>query len=533
MGTVRFGNDHFAAITGYGDYVQGNLTICHVYYVEGLGHNLFSVGQFCDGDLKVAFRSSTCYVWNLEGDDLLTGSRESNLYTISISELAASSPVCLMSKATSTKSCTESKLELLHMDLCGPMRVESINGKKYILVIINFINQVQRNLKAQILKIRTDNGTEFKNVKLRSFYAKLEYYVPSTSEVSNNSAANTLDDKDTRSSSSIIVEDSDALQIVTSLEEPITQESLTLVLDIHSDEQIQEDVAKLDGNTIMHSSEIPEFEEVESSSNYQSSIKHARFKQEIDFELMQSLCMYALTVSLTEPKNIKEAMFDHSWIELMQDELNQFKRLDVWELVPLPEGRHAIKVKWLWKNKTDAENTIIQNKSRLIAKGYSQQEGIDFDESFAQVARLEAVRMFVAYAAHKNFKIYHMDVKTAFLNGPLKEEVFVSQPDGFVDPDFPNHVYRLKKALYGLKQAPRAWYDKLSSFLIEHHFTKGIVDPTLFTRRHGDDILLVQIYVDDITFGSTNLVFTNRFAKLMKDNFEISMMVEMKFFLGL
>ncbi|GJR46612.1 retrovirus-related pol polyprotein from transposon TNT 1-94 [Tanacetum coccineum] len=130
-------------------------------------------------------------------------------------------------------------------------------------------------------------------------------------------------------------------------------------------------------------------------------------------------------------------MLDHRWIESMQDELNQFKCLDVWELVPLSKGRHAIKVKWLCKNKTNAENTVIRNKLPLVAKGYIQQEGIDFEESFAP-----------------------MDVNTAFLNGPLKEEVFVCQPDGFVDPDFPNNVYRLKKALYGLKQAPRAWYDK-------------------------------------------------------------------------
>ncbi|GJZ93206.1 retrovirus-related pol polyprotein from transposon TNT 1-94 [Tanacetum coccineum] len=179
------------------------------------------------------------------------------------------------------------------------------------------------------------------------------------------------------------------------------------------------------------------------------------------------------------------------------------------------------------------KNTVIRNKSRLVAKGYGQEEGINFEESFAPVARLKAVRIFVAYAAHKNFPIYQMEVKTAFLNGPLKEEVFVRQPDGFVDPDFPNHVYRLKKALYGLKQAPRAWYNKLSSFLIEHQFTKGILDLTLFTRRHGDDILLVQIYVDDIIFGLTKLVFSKRFAKLMKDNFEMSMIGEMKFFLGL
>ncbi|GKE42696.1 retrovirus-related pol polyprotein from transposon TNT 1-94 [Tanacetum coccineum] len=207
------------------------------------------------------------------------------------------------------------------------------------------------------------------------------------------------------------------------------------------------------------------------------------------------MCMYVLTVSTIEPTNIKEAMLDHSWIESMQDEHNQFKRLDVWELVERPVEWNVIKVKWIWKKKTDAKNTVIRNKSRLVTKGYSEQEGIDFEL--------------------------------------LKEEVFVSQPDGFVDPDFPNHVYHLKKAVYGLKQAPRACYDKLSSFLIDYHLTKGIVDPTLFTRRHGDGILLVQIYVDDIIFCSTNPVFSNRYAKLMIDNFEMSMMGEMKFFLGL
>ncbi|GKA73131.1 retrovirus-related pol polyprotein from transposon TNT 1-94 [Tanacetum coccineum] len=147
------------------------------------------------------------------------------------------------------------------------------------------------------------------------------------------------------------------------------------------------------------------------------------------------------------------------------------------------------------KNKTDSKNTIIQNKSRLVAKGYGQEEGIDFEESFTLVARLEAFRIFVAYAAHKNFPIYQLDVKMTFLTDPLKKIFWFSHTDWFCSLRlFPNHVYRLKKALYGLKQAPRAWYDKLSSVLIEHHFTKGIVDPTLFTRRHGDDILPVQIY---------------------------------------
>ncbi|GKB70238.1 retrovirus-related pol polyprotein from transposon TNT 1-94 [Tanacetum coccineum] len=140
----------------------------------------------------------------------------------------------------------------------------------------------------------------------------------------------------------------------------------------------------------------------------------------------------------------------------MQDELHQFKRLDVWELVPRPGRKNIITVKWLWKNKNDAENIVIRNKSRLVAKGYKQEEGIDFEASFAPVAHLEAVRMFVAYVVHKNLTIFHMDVKNAFLNEPLKEEVYVSQPNGFVNPDFFDHVYTLNKALYCLKQALRA-----------------------------------------------------------------------------
>ncbi|GJX43419.1 retrovirus-related pol polyprotein from transposon TNT 1-94 [Tanacetum coccineum] len=188
----------------------------------------------------------------------------------------------------------------------------------------------------------------------------------------------------------------------------------------------------------------------------------------------------------------------------MQEELYQFDRLDVWELVDRPLCKNVINMKWLWKNKHDKENTVIRNKARLVAKGYSQQEGIDFEESFAPVARLEAVRLFVEYVAHKLFLVYQMDVKTAFLNGPLKEEVYVNHPDGFVDPHHPDKVYHLKKALYGLKQAPRAWYDELSNFLVSKEFSKGFIDPTLFITKKREDILLVQIYVDDIIFGSTN-----------------------------
>ncbi|GJW72427.1 retrovirus-related pol polyprotein from transposon TNT 1-94 [Tanacetum coccineum] len=474
---------------------------------------------------------------------------------------------------------TESKLELIHMDLCGPMRVASINGKKYILVIVDDYSWYTW---AQILKIKTDNGTEFKNKKLRSFYAKLginhntliartpqqngvverrnyssedsqsvpsktdldnlfvplyeEYYATSTLKVSNNSAINTLDNEDTSLSSSIVVEEDEAPQIVSSSQESVHIESNNPVLNEHGDEQNQEDIVELNGNTIMHTFEIPECGEAESSSNYQdpSNMHENRLRTDVE------VCMYALTVSLIEPKNIKEAMLDHSWIESMQDELNQFKRLDVWELVPITwrqtRNQDSSEDSQSVPSKTDLDNlfgplyeeyyaddtalnvldnsavntldnedtslsssivveedeapqivsssqesvhiesnnpvlnehgdeqnqediaelngnTIMHtfeipecgeaesssnyqdpsnNKSRLVAKGYNQQEGINFEKLFAPVARLESVRMFVAYAAHKNFPIYQMDVKNAFLNGPLKE-VFFSQ------------------------QAPRAW----------------------------------------------------------------------------
>ncbi|GJV16273.1 retrovirus-related pol polyprotein from transposon TNT 1-94 [Tanacetum coccineum] len=173
------------------------------------------------------------------------------------------------------------------------------------------------------------------------------------------------------------------------------------------------------------------------------------------------------------------------------------------------------------------------NLSILFVHGYAQEEGIHFEESFAIVACLEAVRIFVAHTTHKSFPIYQMDVKTAFLNGPLKEEVYVAQPEGFVDPDHPEKVYLLRKALYGLKQAPRAWYDELSNFLMSKGFTKGTINPKLFKIKYGKDILLVQIYVDDIIFGSTKIKYSKRFEKLMHNRFEMSLMGEMKFFLGL
>nr|GEY26643.1 hypothetical protein [Tanacetum cinerariifolium] len=481
MGTVYFEIDHFTAITGYGDY----------------------------------------------GDDLLTGSCESNLYTISIFKLEASSPVCLMSKATSTKSwlwhrrlshfnfgtinqltskdlvdgllkfkynkdhlCSareqgksnkaslppklvpsiESKLKLLHMDLYRLMRVVSINDKKYILVIVDDYSWYNKT-PYELIQGRTPNipylhvfgslcyPTNDRDdlrfigrfiisavkTNLDNLFDPLyeEYYVSSPLEVSDNSTANTLDNEDTSSSSSIVVEEDEAPQIVSSSTEQFASERNTLVLNENANEFVQEDVAELDGNVFYNPVQTPMFEEAESSLAYQDQSNMHEFHQThcSTDKWIKIHPIEQVIVNTIELKKIKKAMLDHSWIESMQDELNQFKRLN--------------------------------NKSCLVAKGYGQEEGIEFQESFAPVARLEAVRMNMEYVSYKNFPMYHMDVKMSFLNGPLKEEVFVRQPNGFVDPDFPNyacppekHLEEVKRIFQYLRQTINMglWYSKDSRF---------------------------------------------------------------------
>ncbi|GJU86167.1 retrovirus-related pol polyprotein from transposon TNT 1-94 [Tanacetum coccineum] len=239
------------------------------------------------------------------------------------------------------------------------------------------------------------------------------------------------------------------------------------------------------------------------------------------------------TLQEMKPKNVNEALTDESWIVAMQEELNQFIANDIWELVPQPRNMTIIGTKWVFRNKLDENSIVSRNKARLVAQGYNQQEGIDYDETYAPVARLESIRILLAYACALDFKLFQMDVKSAFLNGFINEEVYMAQPPGFIDFEKPNHVYKLKKALYGLKQAPKAWYDRLKAFLIKHEYKMGMVDNTLFTKKKSSNLIIVQIYVDDIIFGSTCQDMCDEFAKIMHDEFEMSMMGELNFFLGL
>jgi hypothetical protein len=199
-------------------------------------------------------------------------------------------------------------------------------------------------------------------------------------------------------------------------------------------------------------------------------------------------------------------------------------------LVPRP-NQNIVGTKWVFHNKHDEHRVVTRNKARLVAKGYSQVEGLDFDETYVPVARLESIRILLAYATYHGFKLYQMNVKIAFLNGPIKEKVYVEQPPGFEDSEYLNHVYKLSKTLYGLKQAPRAWYECLRDFLITNGFKVGKVDPTLFTKTIAKDLFICQIYVD-IIFGSTNKSSCEEFSRIMIQKFEMSMMGELKYFLG-
>nr|GFB69228.1 putative ribonuclease H-like domain-containing protein [Tanacetum cinerariifolium] len=179
----------------------------------------------------------------------------------------------------------------------------------------------------------------------------------------------------------------------------------------------------------------------------------------------------------------------------------------------------AIGTKWVYRNKKDKKGIVVRNKARLVAQGHTQEEGIDYEEVFAPVARIKAIRLFLAYASFMGFMVYQMDVKSAFLYGTIEEEVYVCQPPGFEESDHPDKVYKVVKALYGLHQAPRAWYETLANYLQENSFHRGQIYQTLFIKKQKGDILLVQIYVDDIIFGATNKDLCKSFEKLMKDKF--------------
>ncbi|GKD53159.1 retrovirus-related pol polyprotein from transposon TNT 1-94, partial [Tanacetum coccineum] len=279
---------------------------------------------------------------------------------------------------------------------------------------------------------------------------------------------------------------------VTFDETPLPSKTSPLVDDDLDEEEAIREIEKKNLKNIVEDEtlEIDKIVNIKESRNHPLENVIGNLNQRTLRSQAQNQSNFYCFISTIEPKNVNEALGDESWIVAMQEELNQFIANDVWELVPQPKNMTIIGTKWVFRNKLDENGIVSRNKARLVAQGYNQQEGIDYDETYASVARLESIKILLAYAYALDFKLFQMDV-------------YVAQPPGFIDFEKPDHVYKLKKALYGLKQAPKAWYDRLKAFLIKHEYKMGMVDNTLFTKKKSSNLIIIQIYVDDIIFGST------------------------------
>nr|GEX62087.1 retrovirus-related Pol polyprotein from transposon TNT 1-94 [Tanacetum cinerariifolium] len=578
MGTVKFRNDQIAPILGYGDLVQGAVTIKWVYYVEGLNHNLFSIGQFCDADLEVAFRKSTCYIRNLKGNDLLTEGihhqtsvartpeqnrvverRNRTLVEAARTMLrAAKVPLFFWAEAIATVCFTQNRSLVIPQHEKTPYHI--INDQepsvKFFHIFYSLCYIVRDGENLDKIKEKGDAC-----IFLRYSTPSRAYRVfNKITRVIMESIHVNFDELPQMASDHISFNPAPECQRmayehgslnpgpqhqenVTQIDKTVTtSNALDLLFSLMFDELLNRSSKVVSKSSIVSTADAP------NQRQQHTTPLNTHTTPAPTCQVLTQVPTVASTENINQAEMVEEyaqvendkfinilctPVQDQGETSSRHEELNQFDRLEVWELVDRPLCKNVINMKWLWKNKRDEENIVIQNKSRLVAKGYAQKEGVDFEESFAPVGRLEAVRLFIAYAAHKSFNVYQMDVKIAFLYGPLKEEVYMNQPDGFVDPYHPDQVYRLKKDLYGLKQAPRAWYDELSNFLVSKGLSKGSINPTLFITKHWGDILLVQIYVDYIIFGFTNPNLSKRFEKLMHSKFEMSMMWELKFFLGI
>nr|GEX41178.1 retrovirus-related Pol polyprotein from transposon TNT 1-94 [Tanacetum cinerariifolium] len=626
MGTVLFENDHVATILGFGDLQWGNILITRVYFVEGFGHNLFSVGQFCNSNLEVAFRRNACFVRNLEGVDLLKGDRLTNLYTINLHEMASASLIYLMARASSTKSwlwhqrlshlnfdtindlarnnlvsglpkfkynkehlCpsyepgkskrashppkpvpnSRQRLHLLHTDLCGLMRIASINGKRYVLVIVDdysrytwvnflrskdeapevikmFLKRITIFLQSPVIIIRTDNGTKFKNQVLKQYfdYVGISHQMSSVRTPQQNGVVKRRNQTLVEASRTMLIFFRASLflwaeaiatacftQNCSIIHHRFNKTPYGLINGRKPDisflyvfgalcypKNDREDIGKLGTKGDIGFFSKPGLQRITSGQinsrldlTYAPSTITTQQTTECELDLLfeamyddyiggqpsatartvrpaqepqvRQMSTESTTIADTAPtptnssshatnipitsQDVDElnpnAMFDgNSFVNpfatsstsAAESSSQNFKRLDVWVLVPAPDNISPLTLKWLFKNKHAKEQTVIRNKSRLVVIGYRQEEGINFEESFAPVARMEAIRIFLAYAAHKSFSVFQMDVKTTFLYGSLKEDVYAKPTE--------KHLKEVKRIFRYLRGTVNTglWYSK-------------------------------------------------------------------------
>ncbi|KAJ9547256.1 hypothetical protein OSB04_019799 [Centaurea solstitialis] len=632
--SMAFGGNQKGRIKGYGMIVKGEVRMNQVSYVDGLKHSLISVSQLCDNRLDVLFKIKFCVMYKADTlVEVMRANRRGDLYLMCFHTLEAKEEICKLRRSshkTNSDPSHDKPLQMLYVDFCGPIAVQSLGGKKYIMVLvdefshftwvefmkrksqvpsvlINLLKRLQLLHESHVKVLRNDNGTEFKNAAVEEYLASVgithNFSAPRTPQhngvverknrtlveaartmlnasglsltfwaevvsaacyTQNRSLCYVLNDREpigkfnSKGDDAIFLGyswDSAAYRVYVLRSHivvvstnvrfddnfQVTQSKFTKELKIQAEispnATISEDLEQLFhecaspihvDTTSEHPSQenhptiptptstSPSLEEITSSVHPPHTTKWTKdhplsqvivnISEGVKTRSTANYCLFSCFVSQTEPKKVSDALIDPFWVEAMQDELTQFDRNQVWTLVPLPNGKMAIGTKWVFRNKKDEQGVVVRNKARLVAQGYCQEEGIDYEETFAPVARLEAIRIFLAFAAHKGFKVFQMDVNSAFLNGKLKEEVYVKQPPSFESDKYPNHVYFLDKALYGLKQAPRAWYERLSIFLISNGFNRRTTDITLFYKKCDEDILLKE--------------------------FEMSMMGELTFFLG-
>ncbi|XP_074266866.1 uncharacterized protein LOC141590156 [Silene latifolia] len=408
---------------------------------------------------------------------------------------------------------TNRPLELVHMDLCGPMKVRSRGGSRYVFVLVDDYSSKFDPRSDEAIFIGYSNHSkaykdEEEDEEEPDFrlsrddppeLSEEEKEIDGTNDEINNSSNkkgkgvevvvdDTIISPQNKNMESEVMDDSIITPGLDSGGTTKVIASGTITPEAITSEVIPENISFEEGGSSVTNDEdtpfIPKKWKHQSSHTTDAILGDIR-KGIQTRRSLNNFCAFHSFLSTIEPANIKVALTDSDWIIAMQDELHQFERNKVWHLVPRPSDRSVIGTRWVFRNKLDDAGVIVRNKARLVVQGYNQQEGIDYDETFAPVARLEAIRLLIAFAAHKGLKLFQMDVKTAFLNGYLEEEVFVEQPQGFLNKDFQNHVFKLDKALYGLKQAPRAWYDRLSKFLLQSGFQRGSVDKTLFLKSEG------------------------------------------------
>ncbi|GJU77267.1 retrovirus-related pol polyprotein from transposon TNT 1-94 [Tanacetum coccineum] len=427
---------------------------------------------------------------------------------------------CLVAQAPN-KVCSESSyfsdenssIDDLALDneydkLCK-MSLKIITKNKRLKAIRNSLENELRDLKDKLSTLEKNKGVDIdcakchtlkiENEKLKEESTRLNKFEKSThclNEMLNNQKPTPVQIRKIEESLNVTFD-----------ETPPPSKTSPLVDDNLDEEEAIREIEKKNLENVIEDEtlEIDEIINIKESRNHPLENVIGNINQRSLRSQAQNQSNFFCFISTIEPKNVNEALGDESWIVAMQEELNQFIANDIWELVPQSKNMKIIRTKWVFRNKLEENGIVSRNKARLVAQGYNQQEGIDYDETYAPVARLESIRILLAYACALDFKLFQMDVKSAFLNGFINEEVYVAQPPGFIDFKKSDHVYKLKKALYGLKQAPKAWYDRLKAFLIKHEYKIGMVDNILFTKKKSSNLII----------------------------FEMSMMGELNFFLGL